>query len=222
MELTKDPFLSEAQLTTERALAQDGLTNLHDSTLLQTEESKLIELSQRGNREAFAILSDRYWQPLFRWLLQLSRHTQTAEDLTQETLLKAFAAIHTFRMGDNCQLRAWLFRIAHNSFINSRRHTARMRQDFPVEMVSDGPGPAEEVISKEVTEKVRKAIQKLPVLFRVALLLRVDEDLSFREIADVLQITEETARWRVFKARQKLVASLGSCLFPNREDEEER
>jgi RNA polymerase sigma-70 factor (ECF subfamily) len=70
----------------------------------------------------------------------------------------------------------------------------------------------QQVISREALQLLARAVGRLPSEFRAAFLLRAEEDLSFREVADVLGITEETARWRVFKARQKLMTVMAPQL----------
>src|SRR6185503_660735 len=112
-----------------------------------------------------------YWDRLYRWLYHLTRDRHAAEDLTQETFLRALAAVKSFRPGSN--FRAWVFRIGHNNFVNQKRAERRTKHPLPV-----------------------------------------DEGLSFREVAKVLGTTEETARWRVFKARQKLMKVLSPELLP--------
>src|SRR5205823_5256346 len=140
----------------------------------------------------------------------LTHHQQTAEDLTQETLLKALAALDRFRAGSN--FRAWLFRIAYNGFVNHSRKAVRAREVFPGDVATTAEGPAEQAMSRESLRLVARAVGRLPDEFRAAFLLRVEEDLSFRQVADVLGTTEETARWRVFKARQKLMDVLSPQL----------
>jgi RNA polymerase sigma-70 factor (ECF subfamily) len=176
-------------------------------------ETGLIEQAQRGDREAFAALIHRYWDSLYRWLVHLTRDSHTAEDLAQETFLKAFAAVKSFRAGSN--FRAWLFRIGHNNFVNQRRSIRHNRQAMPLEVEESAEGPLEETMTREMTERLQEAISKLPTDFRAALILRAEQDLSFKEIADIMGITEQTARWRVFKARQKLMSSLSPELLPN-------
>src|SRR6476659_6638538 len=83
------------------------------------DEADLIRAAQAGDRPAFAALIERYWDRLYRWICRLTRDATTAEDLTQETFLKAFAAVERFQAGSN--FRAWLFRIGHNNFVNLRR-----------------------------------------------------------------------------------------------------
>jgi RNA polymerase sigma-70 factor (ECF subfamily) len=176
--------------------SQDGLVGEH----------RLIVAAQQGDRAAFAQLVERYWDRLYRWLYHLARDQHTAEDLVQESFLKAFAGIKTFQAGTN--FRAWLFRIAHNNYVNQCRATAYRRQALPENLADSQQGPPDQVIHAEMLQNLGRAIQRLPTEFRAALLLRVEEGLSFRQIAEVLDLTEETARWRVFKARQKLLSLL--------------
>ena len=179
---------------------------------LGADEARLIAASQAGDRPAFAELVERYWDRLYRWLYHLTRDPHAAEDLAQESLLKAFAAIRSFRAGSN--FRAWLFRIAHNNFVNNRRGQKRVKQQLPPELPEHGPGPLEEILGREGVERLTQAVLGLPTDYRSALMLRAEEGLSFRQVAEVLGITEQTARWRVFKARQKLMQVLSPEFFP--------
>src|SRR5215472_17582947 len=174
------------------------------------DEHRLIVAAQRGDRPSFARLVEHYWDRLYRWLYHLAHDRHTAEDLTQETFLKAFAGLKKFQAGTN--FGAWLFRIAHNNFANQCRASARHREPLPDDLPDSQHGPLDRAISTEALKEVARAINRLPTEFRAALLLRVEEGLSFRQIADVLDLTEETARWRVFKARQKLMGLLASRL----------
>ena len=168
------------------------------------DEFETINAAQLGDRSAFAALVESYWDRLFRWLFQMTRDRHRAEDLTQETFMRALAALKSFRAGSN--FRAWLFRIGHNNFVNLKRIEKRsagaLNEDRPPP--DDSPGPETLVEDREELAKLQAAIRELPTDFRTALLMRTEADLSFKEIAAILKITEETARWRVFKARQKL------------------
>jgi RNA polymerase sigma-70 factor (ECF subfamily) len=170
--------------------------------LLTEEEHRLVRAAQGGERPAFAALVERYWERLYRWLYHLTHDRHAAEDLTQETFLKAFAHLGRFRPGTN--FRAWLFRIAHNTFANQCR-AERRREALPDDLPDPERGPVEQALSREALRGLAAAVNRLPTEYRAALLLRVEEGLSFRQVADVLNLTEETARWRVFKARQLLL-----------------
>lgn len=178
-------------------------------------ESEWIAAAQAGDRSAFARVVASYYERLFRWLFHLTRDRHRAEDLTQETFLKALAAVKSFRPGSN--FRAWLFRIGHNNFVNlkrSERKTTQPPNDEPP-TADTAAGPVATAADREALERVSEAIRQLPTDFRTALTLRAEEGMSFREVAAVLKITEETARWRVFKARQKLAKVLSPDVFPD-------
>jgi len=170
-------------------------------------EHVLIHQAQHGDRAAFAQLVEHYWDRLYRWLCHLSHDRHAAEDIAQEAFMKALTAIASFRTGSNFQ--AWLFRIAHNAFANHVRARKRVRQAFPENLASTDQGPAELAMNKETMLLLARAVGRLPTEFRAAFLLRAEEEMSFQTIAEVLEITEETARWRVFKARQKLMTACG-------------
>jgi RNA polymerase sigma-70 factor (ECF subfamily) len=189
--------------------------------LLPHEEAEWIRAAQSGDREAFANLLKAYWDRLYRWLYHLTRDRHAAEDLTQETFLKALGAIQSFRAGTN--FRAWIFRIGKNNFVNQKRSERRTKHQLPEDAAAPDVGGIETTTeNREALEVVSKAVADLPVDFRMALLLRVEEGLSFREVAKILNTTEETARWRVFKARQKLLKVLSPELLPPGAAAEER
>ena len=177
------------------------------------EEADWIRAAQAGDRSAFACLIERYWDRLYRWLYRMTRDRHTAEDLTQETFLKALAAVKTFRAGSN--FRAWVFRIGHNNFVNQKRSERRTKHQLSDDAAAPDLGSAETTMeNREALEAIAQAVADLPGDFRAALTLRVEEGLSFREVARILNTTEETARWRVFKARQKLMKVLAPELLP--------
>jgi RNA polymerase sigma-70 factor (ECF subfamily) len=174
------------------------------------DEAVLVRQAQQGDRQAFAVLVEHYWDPLYRWLYHLSHHRHQAEDVAQEAFMKALGGLGSFKPGSN--FKAWLFRIAFNHFLNQRRAEGRVRQRFPQDLAAIQQGPVEQVLSGETLRLLARALGRLPGDFRAAFVLRVDEGMSFREIGKVLCITEATARWRVFKARQKLMNVLGTQL----------
>lgn len=175
-------------------------------------EAALIDRARHGDRSAFAALVEHYWDRLHRWLYHLSHDRHAAEDLAQDTCLKAFAGLKSFQPGTN--FAGWLFRIAHNNFANYCRGRRR-GEALPDDLAAAGDDPLEQAQANEALEKLVRALNRLPPDFRAAMLLRAEEGMSFREIADVLGLTEETARWRVFKARQKLL----TLLAPRQEQE---
>jgi RNA polymerase sigma-70 factor (ECF subfamily) len=174
-------------------------------------EQQWVRQAQAGDREAFANLVRCYWPRINRWLFGLIHNTHTAEDLTQEVFLKAWSAIGSFQ-GES-GFRAWLFRIANNRLIDSRRGPrAAALRSLPVSLTAREPGPVAIVVHQENQALVQEACARLPLPFRAAFLLRTQEELSVAETAQVLGIPEESVRWRVFKARKVLLRELGPYL----------
>jgi RNA polymerase sigma-70 factor (ECF subfamily) len=144
-------------------------------------------------------------------LTGLLGNSHAAEDLTQDVFLKAWAALPGFQGSGG--FRAWLFRIAENSLIDSRRGPRGIPPSpLPETLAARDPGPIATVLGRESQTLVLDACSRLPAKLRSALLLRTQAGLTFEEIAEVLQVSEETVRWRVFKARHLLMNELKAHL----------
>ncbi len=158
---------------------------------------------------------------LYRTALRLTNNPQEAEDLVQETMLKAFRFSNTYQRGTN--LRAWLFRILNTSAINRYRKQATHPttttlpegEDFYLyNRIKDlsgqelSLGAEEEVLSKYLDEDVYNALNNLPPNFRMAIILADIEGLSYKEIAEALQIPIGTVMSRISRARRQLQHSL--------------
>jgi RNA polymerase sigma-70 factor (ECF subfamily) len=153
---------------------------------------------------------------LYRTALRLTHRPADAEDLVQETYLKAFRAADQFKPGTN--LRAWLFTILHNTARNRARDRAREHVDVDSDAVEravdgdDGSGvPAvsaetpETILLREVlTPELRAALDALPTAFREAVWLRDVEEFSYAEIADMLDIPVGTVMSRISRGRRLL------------------
>ncbi len=157
----------------------------------------------------------QYWDVVYQLLSRLTGNRHDAEDLSQETFLKAIERYDSFQAGTN--LRAWLLRIATNAFLDRQRRRKVLRMtampDDDVapppprsDTVATAPGRGLEV--RETHEAVLAAIGSLPDTPRVVFLLRVEQDMSFREIAELIGTSEETARWHMMQARKQLLARL--------------
>src|SRR5262245_28246418 len=131
------------------------------------DEPQLVEQAQQGDRQAFAVLIQRYWDRLYRWLYHLTRNRHTAEDLAQDAFLKALAKLTTFRAGTN--FRAWLFRIAYNAFLNQQRAHGRTRPLAADQFPAARSEPDEHALSQEALQLLTRALGRLPRDFRAAL-----------------------------------------------------
>ena len=171
------------------------------------DEVQWVIRAQAGDREAFSLLVDHYWERLCRWLFVLTSAKEIAEDVTQETFLRAWSALP--RLQSTLSFRIWLFRIGRNCLLAKvrglRKRTAGpLPPDLPGSLVS----PLDEMVDDEAQQMLRDALARIPVGYRMAYLLWTQEDLPYSTISQVLGVTEETARWRVCKARQFLLREL--------------
>jgi RNA polymerase sigma-70 factor (ECF subfamily) len=161
--------------------------------------------------EAPDAIVERHWNAVHRLMYRLSGSDPDADDLTQETFLRALGGLDSFQPGTN--MRAWLMRIATNAFFDLRRkrRTAQagpLRDDVPAGG-SPQAGPEE---AMETGALLAGAIARLPDTQRAVFLLRSQEDLPFGRIAEVLGVTEDTARWHMLQARRQLMAELDGKL----------
>jgi RNA polymerase sigma-70 factor (ECF subfamily) len=158
---------------------------------------------------------------LYRTALRMTNNPQEAEDLVQETMLKAFRFARTYQPGTN--LRAWLFRILNTSAINRYRKQAAHptptslpegEEFYLYNQIRDlsgqelTQGAEEQVLSQYLDEDVYKALNDLPPNFRMAVVLADIEGLSYKEIAEALQIPIGTVMSRISRARRQLQKSL--------------
>jgi RNA polymerase sigma-70 factor (ECF subfamily) len=175
------------------------------------EEQHWIQAAQAGDTRAYAALVESYWPRVQRWLQGLTRDAQEAEDLTQDAFLKVWNALSRFTPGSN--FRAWLFCIARRCLID-RRRCGRSPEagKLPDVVAAAAPSPVSTLVARETLALVQQAVDRLTPGLREAFLLRTQEELSYQEIGKVMDLTEETVRWRVFKARQTLLEELGEAL----------
>ena len=141
---------------------------------------------------------------LYAFAFNLTKNESDAEDLVQDTYLKAFRFIDSYEVGTNP--KAWLFRILKNSFINKYRSQQKRPQSSEIQedIPTTGNFSFENLLGDEVT----KAMDELPEDYRTVLLLCDIEDFSYEEIADILGIPIGTVRSRIFRARNTLKKKL--------------
>ena len=153
-----------------------------------------------------------YVDSLYGTALRLTRRPADAEDLVQDTYLKAFRAASQFRRGSN--LKAWLFTILHNTYRNMRRQDVRNPVDVDSEYVEQAPQPANEYSPEQILARatldadLQAALDALPEAFRQAVWLRDVEELSYAEIAQVLDVPIGTVMSRISRGRRALLERL--------------
>jgi RNA polymerase sigma-70 factor (ECF subfamily) len=181
-----------------------------------TRMRKTEDAHQRGwDFEAAAM---PYLDPLYNAAYRMARNPQDAEDLVQETYLKAYKYYDKFEEGTN--LKAWLFKILKNTFINSYRKKqqappkadfADIEESFETIVRDDGQQartPEEELLEKVLDEDVQQAIEELPHDYRMVVLLADLEGFAYKEIADILEIPVGTVMSRLYRGRRLLEEAL--------------
>lgn len=160
-----------------------------------------------GGCSDFATVVRRHWASVYRLLYSLTGHVHRTEDLTQETFLRALRRIDSYQPGTG--MRPWLLRIAANAFFDEQRRSKCVRMtalDADQPARHEAPGHAME--TAEQAALAREALVHLTPLTRLVFHLRVEEELSFREIAELAGTTEQAARWHMRQARVKLLEHL--------------
>ena len=163
----------------------------------------------------------QYAQQLYAAAMRMTRNPADAEDLVQETFLKAYRAYHTYTEGTN--LKAWLYRILTNTYINRYRKLSRRPTEVDLGEVedlylyrrisTDGTREAsrsaeEEVLSGFVDSDVKQAIEALPEHFRLPVLLADVEGFSYKEISDIMDVPIGTVMSRLHRGRKALQKAL--------------
>lgn len=163
-----------------------------------------------GSNSVFAAATLEHIDALYGYALTLARDKSEAEDLVQETYLRAVRAAHQPAAGDN--LKAWLFVIMRNAWFNIMRHRHNGLRIFEFECDEPAPGVANDTASnphvvylrKLEQQEVHEAIEKLPDAYREIVVLRDLEGFSYQEIAMVLNCPAGTVMSRLGRARGKL------------------
>jgi RNA polymerase sigma-70 factor (ECF subfamily) len=175
---------------------------------LQQPDLAILRKAQRGDERAFAIIVRMYETPVYNYVLRLTNGEKAlAEDLTQEVFLRVFQGLPRFSL--RCKFTTWLFQVTKNRVLDELRAKER-RPLAPVCIDDVPPLEALEVPSERVEEidALWRSIEGLPVDLKMALLLRDVVGLSYNEIADSLEITLATVKWRIFKAREDVQVAL--------------
>lgn len=182
-----------------------------ESTWSLMDDRQLIAESLHGKKAAFEELVLRYQNRLYNAVYRLVNNEADATDVVQETLLSAYAALQTFR--GECEWYTWIYRIALNAAINLKRkqfslvslgHGDRDRGWLDPPDLSPANRPNHQLEKIEEEQLVQDALNRLPDEYRLALVLKEIEGLSYHDIAEILAVPIGTVRSRLHRARLKL------------------
>lgn len=177
-------------------------------TTTAEEDFEFMRRVGAGDHGAFRALVERYQGPLYSFILRMVRRRTVAEDLVQETFVRAFRAAPRYK--PTASVSTWLFHIAARLAMNE---TARARHLFEVggegpEAAADAPQALEQLEQHELSRTIEDALARLPAQQRAAVVLARFEDMPYREIGRVLDISEGAVDGLLQRARQTLMKLL--------------
>ena len=171
--------------------------------MFEREEYELIEAAKRGDKEAFGVLYEIHLRRIYRFLFFQINDEQEAEDLTEQTFIKAWEKLKSFRIKKGGTFSAWLFKIAKNlmlDFFRKKRDVSLL--DVPEPKTFDNV--EEKIYLDEKSRQLKRAIDKLPITLRQAVILRYFEELPYEQIAKALGKRKGAVRVIVFRALKAL------------------
>ncbi len=175
-----------------------------DTFCTKTDE-ELVDLYARGNNTAFDVLLERHKQSLYTYILCTVRHNGLAEDIFQDTFIKAITTIRQGRYTETGKFKSWLMRIAHNLMIDyfrqKKNENTVSNDDYELDLWNNSALCEDtvevEMVRTQVLSDVKKLVGYLPVAQREVLEMRYYKDLSFKEIADTTGVSINTALGRM-------------------------
>lgn len=192
---------------------------------MDEDDRALAEALVAGDPDAFAPFVRRYGPLLLNFGIRICGHREDAEEVLQETLLKAYRSLENLR--DPGALKSWIYRIAANTCLRMRRkgkHEPERELSLEEILPKPGPGgeppsladwshvPLDDLLRSEARDHLNRAILDLPKDYRIVLVLRDMEGFSTRETAEILQVTETLAKVRLHRARMALRKSMAAYM----------
>ena len=182
---------------------------------LSEDDSRILRGLKAGVDSAYEELIERYEQQLYGMIYRLLGNSTDAADVVQEVFLKVFRTISGFR--EQSSLRTWIYRIAVNEAHNHKRWFARhcrrevsmevegADRQSPLDLTADpGRSPFEQALDGETRILIERALARINPIFRTAVVLRDIQNLSYEEIAEILQVSLGTVKSRILRGRESL------------------
>ena len=195
---------------------------------MATTDQQLIAAAKSGSEDAYRGLVERYQRPVLGLVTRIVRDRAMAEDLTQDTFIKAFRALATFEV--ERKFSSWLFKIAHNTAIDSlrRKHVATVPLEAPDRdgpdlldslAGSDADSPEHVLEGRDLGKALVLAMGELRPDYRAVMDLRFIQGLAYDEIAEIMDLPLGTVKTHIHRARKALAAALGGRGFGPQADE---
>lgn len=184
-------------------LREVAMATTHHDRREDVSELELLERLRSGDRQAFAAWVAQHQRPLFAVAWRYVKNDEDARDIVQAAFIRAWQALPSFR-GDS-SLKTWLYRIAVNLALNHQRDARGRASD---EIPEHAQSPDRPVVARmeeaELHDRLSAAVEELPKKQRLVVELRVQQELSFREVADIVDSTEDSAKANFHHAIKRL------------------
>lgn len=164
-------------------------------------EAKCIQQVKQGSERAFEHLVRRYTPMVFGLLMELVANPEDAKDLTQEAFIKAYRNMKWFR--ETARFSTWLYRIAYNTGIDFQR-SKKAKRHVPLEAVNEAAFSLEPSVYSGRSEVIEKGLDALSPSQRVAVVMHYNQGLKLKEVAEILECAEATARVHLFRGLKRL------------------
>ena len=172
---------------------------------MEKDEIELIKRAQKGEREAFAALYEKYFEKIYRYCFFNLRSHEDAQDAVQETFVKTLRRIKEFETKSQGTFQAYLFQIARNIIIDRSRKRREIKiEDF--ESIESTEDMVEEFSKKQRSERVRRVIDRLDGVERQIIILRYFEEMSYEEISEAVGLKPAALRVRIHRLIKKIAA----------------
>ncbi len=185
--------------------------------LEQREDHKLILRAKDGDLDAFESLVKKYQKPIYALCRRMTGEHQSADDLSQETFIKAYTSLQKFKDGKS--FFSWIRKISLNNSLNylkkrKREEPLGIRETQMTENLNGSPHelPQEQLLRNSMEVNFKEALETLPLDQKTVFILRVFENLSYKEIADLLNIPTGTVMSQLSRSRKKLKTLLADHL----------
>lgn len=193
------------------------------ATLLEQDDVKLVTASKNGDQDAFSLLVQRYQRRVFNLVLRMLQDYEEACEITQEAFLAAWQGMPSFR--GEARFSTWLYRIAYNCALKQlelRKRERTLQQALQAEQALESIGDEQKNAHLEALdnqELVQEQLSQLPAKYRIVLILRHLQDMTYEEMAEVLTMPIGTIKTHLFRARNLLKERLQAFGYGRRQTE---
>jgi RNA polymerase sigma-70 factor (ECF subfamily) len=169
------------------------------------DDAQLVRLCRQGDAAAYGELIDRYQKPLFNTALRMTGDHEEARDITQSAFVKAYERLDSFN--PEFKFFSWIYRILLNESLNTLKQR-RQNADIDPDQLAHNRTPEGEYEAQKLSAEIDAALRSLALEYRVVIVLRHFNEMSYDEMSEILSIPAKTVKSRLYTARQNLAAIL--------------